>query len=134
MTTNVPKTLYDVRIVIAGEIVGRAEGLTLTRTQSLQHKFQAGSRIPYAIQRLGVEPTGTLVRAWLDNTLIKTLVDYKTGNNPDFDLYATDKIDGEEWAITGAVLGTTSLNLTSDSGEENYEFSALRIEPSDAGL
>jgi len=140
--TNVPKTLFDIQIKIAVEvngeirndIVGRAEGLTFTRNQTLQHKHEAANRNPYAIQRLGVEPQGTLIRAWGDNDLIKTLIDYKDGNNPSFTLEGIDKIDNEVWIVEGAVIGNSTHNFTFDNGEENYEFYALKIKPAGSDL
>jgi len=129
-----PKTLFDIKIKIDGDVVGRAEGLTLTRNQTLQHKHEAANRNPYAIQRLAIEPQGTLIRAWGDNNLIQELVDYKTGNNPSFDLEGIDQVDGEVWVVKGAVLGNTSQNFTFDTGEENYEFFALKIMPKGADL
>lgn len=124
-----PKTLFDIQIKINGDIVGRAEGLTLTRNQTLQHKHEAANRNPYAIQRLGLEPEGTLIRAWADNDLIKTLIDYDEGNNPSFTLEGIDKVDNHAWVIEGAVIGNSTHNFTFDTGEENYEFYALKITP-----
>ena len=134
MTATTPKTLFDIQIKINGNIIGRAEGLTLTRAQTLQHKHEAGNRNPYAIQRLAIEPTGTLIRAFMDTVLLKDLIDYSYGDNPSFDLEGIDKVDNETWIVKGAVIGGSTLNLTLDSGEENYEFHALRIYPKGTNL
>jgi len=131
---NTPKTLFDIQIKINGDIVGRAEGLTLTRNQTLQHKHEAGNRNPYAIQRLGIEPQGTITRAWVDNNLLKDIIDYKDGFNPEFTLEGIDKIDNESWIVEGAIIGNSSQNFTFDNGEETLEFYALKIYPKGASL
>ena len=120
--------LEDVIIYINGTAVGGCQSLEVSLKQDNKVIREGGNMKPREIKRGPMSYEGTMEMLYLDNVLLKSLIDFEAGNNPYFTCSGETK-DGinrkrKVKVIDAVCKGTTLSNLTygSDGAKLSLSF------------
>jgi len=124
-------TLNDVKLEIAGNMIGGAQSVEVKLEQDNGPLHGNGTKKPIEIKRGQMTYSGSIERLYLDVDYLKSTIDFKNGDNPYIDIVGVvkNKNSPQKVVVRDAVFKGVTLSMAlNEATKHTQEFDALDME------